>query len=82
MAKTPEEILAEDAGTGEPIELTDISTEDIAAAEDIESASDAYTDADRREEAIEADNDTLDTLVDESQDVSSETIDEGGNDRG
>jgi N utilization substance protein A len=83
MAKTPEEILAEAAALGEPpVELHGLSTEDIVEAEDRESASDAYTDADRREEQIELDNDSIDTLVDESQEVSEETIDTDGHDRG
>jgi N utilization substance protein A len=83
MAKTPEEILAEAAALGEPpVELNDISTEDLAAAEDAESESDAYTDADRREEGIELDNDSVDTLVAESQEISDEGIDTDGHDRG
>ena len=83
MAKTPEEILAEAAALGEPpIEVDDLSVEDLAAAEDAESESDAFTDNDRREEGIELDNDTVDTLVAESQEVSDEGIDTDGHDRG
>ena len=82
MEKTPEEILAAEAGIGEAEEATDISTEDIIAAEDAESASDAFSDADAREEAIELDNDTVDTLVAESQEISDEGIDTDGHDRG
>ena len=82
MAKTPEEILAEDAEFGEAQELNGISTEEIADREERESASDAFTDADRRAEEIELRNDTMDTLVAESQEVSDEGIDNDGHDRG
>jgi N utilization substance protein A len=82
MTLTPEEILAReaaDAGSAEEIET--LSTEDIAAAEDALSASDANDAADAREEAIELDNDTVDTLVDEAQEYSNEGIDDGVDDR-
>jgi N utilization substance protein A len=83
MAKTPEEILAADAGAvGEVEEVGDVSTEDIADAEEADSASDAFSDADAREEKIEMENDAVDTLVDESQDVSDEGIDSNEHDRG
>ena len=83
MAKTPEEILAAEAADGgEAEEVSDFSTEDIEAAEDELSLSDANDDADAREEGIELDNDTLDTLVAESQEISDETIDSDGHDRG
>ena len=79
MSKTPEEIIAHERATLDPLdtpeEIEDISTEDIAAVEDEESASDAFTDADRREEGIELDNDAIDSLVDQSQEVSDETAD-------
>ncbi len=82
MAKTPEEILAEAAALGEPpVELDDLSTEDLAAAEEEESASDANDDADRREEQIEMDNDSIDTLVDDSQEFSDEGISDEGHQR-
>jgi len=82
MSETPEEILAREAGTGEvPEEVQDFSTEDIIAAEDAGSYSDANDESDAREEAIELDNDTIDSLVNDSQEVSSETID-SDNDRG
>jgi N utilization substance protein A len=81
MEKTPEEILAGEAGNGQAKEVNAFSAEDIAAAEDDASGSDALSDADAREERIEQDNDTVDTLVDEAQEVSDEGIDEG-NDRG
>jgi N utilization substance protein A len=81
--KTPEEILAAEAGeSGGIAEVRDVSTEDLADAEDAESASDANSDADAREERIELENDAVDTLVDESQEVSNEGIDEDGQDRG
>jgi N utilization substance protein A len=83
MAKTPEEILAaEAADAGEAEEIDDFSTEDIAEAEDRLSASDANDEADAREEGIEMDNDTIDTLVADSQEISDETIDSDGHDRG
>jgi N utilization substance protein A len=81
MEKTPEEILAAEAGTGQAHETHAVSTEDIVDEEEANSVSDAFSDADAREEAIELDNDAVDTLVDESQDVSNEGIDDG-NDRG
>ena len=83
MSKTPEELIAEAAALGEPpMETDEISTEDFIALEDAESDSDANDEADRREEAIELDNDTIDSLVAESQEVSDETIDSDGHDRG
>jgi N utilization substance protein A len=83
MSKTPEELIAEAAAEGEPpIETTEFSTEDIIAEEEADSASDANDDADARAEAIELDNDTIDSLVAESQEVSDETIDSDEHDRG
>ncbi len=83
MEKSPEEILAADASAvGEAEEVHDLSAEDIADEEDAVSASDAATDADAREEKIELENDAVDTLVDESQDVSDEGVDTDGHDRG
>ena len=82
MAKTPEEILAEAAALGEPpVELGETSTEDIIDQEERDSASDANDDADRREEQIEMDNDTIDTLVDDSQEFSDEGISDEGHQR-
>jgi N utilization substance protein A len=81
MEKTPEAILAAEAGTGHAHETHAVSTEDIVDAEEAESRSDAFSEADAREEAIELDNDAVDTLVDQSQDVSDEGIDDG-KDRG
>jgi len=83
MAKSPEEILAADAGAvGKVKEVRHVSAEEISEAEEAASESDAFTDADAREEKIELDNDAVDTLVDESQDVSDEGIDTDGHDRG
>jgi N utilization substance protein A len=72
MDRELEAIIAREAGDG--VERGSLEDEEIER-EDIESRSDAYSDADRRGEEIEQENDTLDTLVDESQDVSSEGID-------
>jgi N utilization substance protein A len=83
MEKTPEEIPVAEAGSlGKVEEVRDLSTEEIVAAEEAGSASDAFSDADAREEAIELDNDAVDSLVNESQEVSDEGIDGEGNDRG
>jgi N utilization substance protein A len=73
MDKTIEAIIAGENGEGEARE--DFSEDEFIEDENEESSSDAYTDADAREELIEMQNDTIDTLVDESQDVSSEGID-------
>ena len=81
--RTPEEILAEDAAAmGEAHELSGISTEDIAAAEEADAASDAFSDADARMEAIELDNDMRDNLAAETGEISDEGIDNDGHDRG
>jgi N utilization substance protein A len=81
--KSPEEILEAVAkSVGKVEEVGDISTEEIADAEEAGSMSDANSDADAREEAIELENDSVDSLVNESQEVSDEGIDTDGNDRG
>jgi N utilization substance protein A len=77
MSKTPEEILAGEAAGGQAQEVGGVSAEDLATVEENDSASDAYSDADAREEQIELENDAVDTLVDESEDFSSEGIDDG-----
>lgn len=83
MTRTPEEILADEAAkAGGAREVEEFSTEDIAEAEDVLSESDANDAADAREEAIETENDTVDTLVDEAQEHSDEGIDDGNHDRG
>jgi len=76
LTMTPEEILAKQAGSGGATEIDDVSTEDITDAEDEISRSDANDDADAREEAIELDNDTMDSLVEMSEESSTEGIDE------
>ncbi len=83
MTKTPEQILFEQAQTAGGIEeVSEYSTDDIAAAEDRISSSDANDAADAREEGIEMDNDTMDKLVDNAQEYSDEGIDTDGHDRG
>ena len=78
--KTPEALLAEQADlSAAPSEVKDLSSEEIAEIED--SATDAFSDADAREERIELDNDAIDELANQSQEVSEEGIDEG-HDRG
>jgi N utilization substance protein A len=66
-------IIAQEAGDVEAEE--GFKEDELIDRENEESGSDAYTDADEREEGIENENDVIDTLVDESQDVSSEGID-------
>jgi N utilization substance protein A len=79
----PEEILGSEADPdGEAREVRGKSTEAIAEAEETESESDAVSEADAREEAIEQENDAVDTLVDESQEVSDEGVETDGNNRG
>jgi len=80
--KTPEELLAAEADQGEAEEVKGFSTEDIADAEEIDSLSDAFSDADAREEQIEMQNDAIDELANQAQEVSDEGIDGDGNDRG
>ena len=79
MSKTPEEIIAHERATLDPLEtpeeVDDISTEDIADAEEAESALDGFSDADNRESQIELDNDSIDELVNDSQEFSDETAD-------
>ncbi len=78
MTLTPEEILAREAAKANGArEVGEYSVEDIAEAEDEISESDANDAADAREEQIELNNDTVDTLVNESEDSSSEGIDDG-----
>jgi len=73
MAKTPEELIAQDgSAVGDVEEVRDLSAEEIADAEEVQSSTDAFTDADAREEAIESGNDATDQLVDASEDLSEE----------
>jgi len=60
----------------------DLSTDAIADAEEAESESDAVSDADAREEAIERQNDAVDSLVNESQEVSDEGVETDEHERG
>jgi N utilization substance protein A len=75
MDKEIEAIIAEESGLGGRNRA--FKEEAIEVVED-DRDSDAYTDADQREEQLELMNDTIDTLVDESQDVSTEGTDNGG----
>jgi N utilization substance protein A len=79
MSKTPEEILANERATLDPLEtpeeIQDVSTEDIADEENRESDLDGFTDADNRESQIELENDSVDELVNDSQEFSDETAD-------
>jgi N utilization substance protein A len=74
MDKDIEAIIAREAGIG-GLDDKD-TTDDLIESEEFES--DAYTEADVREEMIELQNDTIDTLVNDSQDASTEGIDDGG----
>ena len=74
MDKDIEAIIEGEAGVGH-LDDEDM-TDDLIEAEEFES--DAYTEADAREEMIESQNDTIDTLVNDSQDASTEGIDDGG----
>jgi N utilization substance protein A len=80
--KSPEEILAAKASeAGEVEEVGEPSSEEIENAEEAESESDAVSEADAREEAIELKNDAVDSLVNESQEVSDEGVETDGNKR-
>jgi N utilization substance protein A len=82
MAKTPEELIAQDASAvGDVEEVRDLSAEEIADAEEAQSSTDAFSDADAREEAIELRNDATDQLVDASEDLSEEGPDPDFKDR-
>jgi N utilization substance protein A len=83
MAKTPEEILAAQAAEAGGVEEVDeLSAEDLAALEESRADADGFSDNDDRESGIEMDNDTVDTLVAESEEVSDEGIDTDEHDRG
>ena len=83
LSGTTEAKLAEEAAEfGEAQELNGVSAEDLAEAEDRASLSDANDEADAREEQIELRNDSVDTLVAETQEISDEGIDTDGHDRG
>jgi len=74
-----DEAVMNGAPAGEVPELT---VDAIVDAEEAESESDAVSDADAREETIERQNDAVDSLVNESQEVSDEGVEEDGNKRG
>jgi N utilization substance protein A len=74
MDKDIEAIIEREAGVSR-LDAEDM-TDDLIEAEELES--DAHTEADAREEMIESQNDTIDTLVNDSQDASTEGIDDGG----
>jgi N utilization substance protein A len=76
MSHTPEEIIAAEAAqAGSVEEINNVSTEEIAEVENVLSDNDANDDADAREAAIELDNQSVDDLVNQSQEVSNEGID-------
>ena len=74
-----DEAVMNGAPAGEVPELT---VDAIVDAEEAKSESDAVSDADAREETIERQNDAVDSLVNESQEVSDEGVEEDGNKRG
>ena len=74
MDKDIEAIIEGEAGVGR-LDDEDMP-DDLIEAEEFDS--DAYTEGDAREEMIESQNDTIDTLVNDSQDASTEGIDDGG----
>ena len=75
MDKEIEAIIAREAGYGQ-VSKHERSRDELAEREELRS--DAYSDADAREEMIESANDSTDTLVNDSQDASTEGIDNGG----
>ncbi len=83
MSRTPEEIIAERGTDGiEPLEVEE-SADELIAREDAESQMDGFgSDADLREAGIETDNQTMDDLVEQSEETSNETIDPDENIRG
>jgi len=83
MSKTPEAIIAERGIDGvEPIEVEE-SAEDLLAREEEEGQFDGFgSDADVREAGIETDNQTVEDLVELSEERSNETIDPDENTRG
>ena len=81
--KSPEEVLAMQAAeAGGVEEVEELSAEDLAALEESRANMDGFSENDNRESGIELDNDTMDTLVAESQEISDEGIDTDGHDRG
>jgi N utilization substance protein A len=76
MDREIEAIIDREAGYGRVGNDSERSEDELIEEE--ESLSDAYSDADAREEMIELENDSIDTLVNDSQDASTEGIDNGG----
>lgn len=76
MDRGIEAIIASEAGYGQVSNDTERSEDELVEEEEFRS--DAYGDADAREEMIELENDSIDTLVNDSQDASTEGIDDGG----
>ena len=76
MDREIEAIIAREAGYGRISNDSERSEDELVEEEGFRS--DGYSDADAREEMIELENDTIDTLVNDSQDASTEGIDNGG----
>lgn len=76
MDREIEAIIAGEAGYGRVSNNSERSEDELIEEEELRS--DAYTDADAREEMIERANDSIDTLVNDSQDASTEGIDNAG----
>jgi transcription termination/antitermination protein NusA len=76
MDKGIEAIIAREAGYGRVGNDGERSEDELVEEEEFRS--DAYSDADAREEMIESQNDSIDALVNDSQDASTEGIDNGG----
>jgi len=70
------------APAAEAEEVPELSIDAIVDAEEAESESDAVSDADAREETIERQNDAVDSLVNESQEVSDEGVEADEQERG
>ena len=80
-----DETAMDGAPTGEAGAIAaarELSVDAIADAEEAESESDAVSDADAREEKIERQNDAVDSLVNESQEVSDEGVETDGHEHG
>jgi transcription termination/antitermination protein NusA len=77
MDKEIEAIIAREAGYGVE-DGGGFSTDALIDQESADSASDAYSGSDAREEMIEFENDAIDTLVNDSQDATTEGVDNDG----
>lgn len=76
MDRGIEAIIAREAGYGQVSNDSERSENELVEEEEFRS--DAYSDADAREEMIELENDSINTLVNDIQDASTEGIDNGG----